>query len=110
MGLSAAVAWIGGTQHGHVQEHTTADGEKVQIISPHCVGCSEDPVGELEEWQGKARKEERDRIRGDVTGTEMSTVGGMSDENNDTSAASDKPPVNDVRVNDLADILETGTN
>merc|ERR1712194_474706 len=44
------------------------------------------------------------------TGTEMSTVGGMSDENNDTSAASDKPPVNDVRVNDLADILETGTN
>ena len=33
------------------------------VVVPHCVGCSDDPVGELEEWQQRAEEEERERKR-----------------------------------------------
>merc|ERR1711971_644602 len=54
MGLNALVNVISGDPHGH----------------GHGAACSDDPVGELEEWQEKAEKEEIDRIRGGVNGDE----------------------------------------
>jgi len=34
--------------------------EEEQFAAPHCVGCSDDPVGELREWHEKAEAEVRD--------------------------------------------------
>ena len=40
-----------------------ADNDGESVVVPHCVGCSDDPVGELEEWQHRAEEEERERKR-----------------------------------------------
>jgi len=98
MGLNSLVHYISGDHHGHGPN--SANGEEVKVCSPHCVGCSDDPVAELEEWQKNAEKEEKDRIRGDVTGVELSTVADLWGEKSPASAASDTPPVNDVCVDD----------
>lgn len=51
-------------QHHHddILNETDPVGEKKQhgepeMVAPHCVGCSDDPVGELNEWQQRADQE-----------------------------------------------------
>jgi len=53
---------------GHGDEHETSGEaisdlkkEKVQE-APHCVGCSTDPIGDLNEWHEKAQAEEERKI------------------------------------------------
>lgn len=113
MVLNTVVAMIGGDHHHHHDNEgikSFNDDEEVKIVAPHCVGCSDDPVGDLQEWQANAAKEERDRIRGDVTGTELSTVADMSGEKFNDSTPSDKPPVSDVCVDDKEAGLVVGSD
>lgn len=100
MALNAVLDFIGGDHdcHEHNTKNIPCDDEKKLRIS-HGVGHSDDPIGELEEWQKKAAKEEKDRIRGDVTGAESSTAADLSGEKNNASL-SDPPPVDDVCVDD----------
>ena len=42
-------------------------GEEQQLCSPHCVGCSDDPVRELNEWHELAEKEIQDRVAAEET-------------------------------------------
>mmetsp|Transcript_61237 Transcript_61237/g.181106 ORF Transcript_61237/g.181106 Transcript_61237/m.181106 type:complete len:386 (-) Transcript_61237:388-1545(-) len=41
---------------------SAGDEEQEEMVAPHCVGCSPDPAGELDEWQQRAQEEE-DQIR-----------------------------------------------
>jgi ZIP family zinc transporter len=44
----------GAPQH-HLVNDVGSDGE--EVVVPHCIGCSQDPVAELNEWQNKAQEE-----------------------------------------------------
>lgn len=56
--------------------------EDHDVVSPHCVGCSGDPVGELNEWQQRA--EEELQGRGDAQTKTSATIG-----SNEIGAADD---------------------
>lgn len=57
-----------------------ANGDDDSIVVPHCVGCSDDPVGELEEWQLRAEEEERERKREDTVASNPSSQPRDSDD------------------------------
>lgn len=54
--------------------------EKDEVVVPHCVGCSPDPVGELQEWQNQAEREVG-AIAGVTTLSPEELSNGSSDEN-----------------------------
>jgi len=56
--------------------------EPVGVTAPHCFGCAEDPVGELEEWQRMADKEIEANREQERT-TENSANNEGSDKNSD---------------------------
>ena len=39
------------------ETNVNAAEEQEEVIAPHCVGCCQDPIGELEEWHKKAELE-----------------------------------------------------
>ncbi|KAL7532586.1 hypothetical protein ACHAXR_004719 [Thalassiosira sp. AJA248-18] len=54
-----------------------------EVVAPHCVGCSDDPVAELNEWQQRAEEE----LRGDTNTKTSATIqsneiGTTNDEDN----------------------------
>lgn len=68
------VKWLSGDHHHHhhaPDEHAhhsqgSDSAEKVvletddeQVVAPHCVGCIDDPVGELQDWHQMAEEEEQ---------------------------------------------------
>lgn len=59
--------------------HGGADNDDQSVVVPHCVGCSDDPVGELEEWQQRAEEEERERKREDTVASNPSSAGPRHD-------------------------------
>lgn len=60
---------IGEPKHHVVEENASDDGE--EVVVPHCIGCSPDPVGELQEWQDRAQIEV-EATGGGVTASMMS--------------------------------------
>jgi len=56
-----------------------------EIVTPHCIGCAEDPVGELEEWQRKADEEIRGHKKNQVDTIENS-ANDNSDKNSDVES------------------------
>jgi len=58
--IDVAVKFLSGEHHHH-HEANESGAEKghaePEVAAPHCVGCSDDPVGELNEWQQKAEEE-----------------------------------------------------
>lgn len=60
---------IGEPKHHLVEENASDDGE--EVVVPHCIGCSPDPVGELQEWQDRAQIEV-EATGGGVTASMMS--------------------------------------
>jgi len=84
------VKYFGGGDH---QEHEPvlddskktdvkkSDGKDPLYIVPHCIGCSEDPKAELEEWHAKADKESAD-ISNRHTENETSDESMMTNDHN----------------------------
>jgi len=60
---------IGEPKHHVLEENASDDGE--EVVVPHCIGCSPDPVGELQEWQDRAQIEV-EATGGGVTASMMS--------------------------------------
>jgi len=60
-----AVKALSGGKHHHspddIQNPNAGGVEKgnagQEVVAPHCVGCAEDPVGDLNEWQQRAEQE-----------------------------------------------------
>jgi len=110
MGLNFIVDRLGGGDHNNQSEGLDSAIEKgpaasdKKVIIPHCVGCSDDPVGELEEWQKNAAKEERDIARGGA-GAELSTE--VSGDMSTTLDLSDSQPPATVAVSNVKE-LECG--
>ena len=77
-------------RHHHERDENDPDVEQRSdgpgVAGPHCVGCSNDPVGELNEWQQRAEEE----------------LEGAGDANTKTSATVDNPDANssNASVND----------
>uniref|UniRef100_A0A7S2E0S1 Uncharacterized protein n=1 Tax=Helicotheca tamesis TaxID=374047 RepID=A0A7S2E0S1_9STRA len=93
--------------------------EEAEIIAPHCVGCSDDPVGELQEWHEKAEKEVKEHNNKSVTvasgelsgdqnvmeeGASLSDVESKADEFNDE----DGPVVDDTPPNEHKKLVKMG--
>ncbi len=36
---------------------TGSSNDEGEVVVPHCIGCADDPVGELDEWQRRAQEE-----------------------------------------------------
>eukprot|EP00550_Attheya_septentrionalis_P009653 CAMPEP_0198281106 /NCGR_PEP_ID=MMETSP1449-20131203/1100_1 /TAXON_ID=420275 /ORGANISM="Attheya septentrionalis, Strain CCMP2084" /LENGTH=332 /DNA_ID=CAMNT_0043976741 /DNA_START=191 /DNA_END=1189 /DNA_ORIENTATION=+ len=54
---------LGIQNNGDVQKSKSETREDIhetskEFVAPHCVGCSDDPVGELNEWHQRAEREE----------------------------------------------------
>ena len=64
-----------------------ADNHGESVVVPHCVGCSDDPVGELEEWQHRAEEEERERKREDTVASNPSSGPRHDSDDEDTEAS-----------------------
>jgi len=71
--------------------------EPVEVTAPHCIGCAEDPVGELEEWQRMADKEIEANREQERT-TENSANNEGSDKNSDIESGGKNSE--DFREND----------
>jgi len=59
--IDLLVKLLNGDHHHHHEHENDAAAEKrsdePEVAVPHCVGCSDDPVGELNEWQQRAEEE-----------------------------------------------------
>jgi len=58
--IDVLVRFFSGEHRHHVEiKAPNAEKENTEpdFVVPHCVGCAEDPVGELNEWQEKAEQE-----------------------------------------------------
>lgn len=84
---------INQNEHGVEKE-----GDEQEVVVPHCVGCSDDPVAELNEWQQRAEQEIQDE-RGD-TQTKTSAVSNEigNDADNSDGNNSDAFPDNEDSV------------
>lgn len=80
--IDVVVKFLGGEHHHQDHEGSDPGVEKgrdePEVAVPHCVGCSDDPVGELNEWQQKAEEE----------------IQGVGDTNTKTSGTIDNPDGN----------------
>ena len=72
---------------------------ETEVVIPHCIGCSEDPITELEEWHNKAEREVNEvKINSEnATSDETFTEVGMAVSKTKTDV---EIPVNDVFVED----------
>jgi len=60
MMVEKIVHYLGGGDHKNSNENQktkSGDANMPDIVIPHCIGCSEDPVAELEDWHAKAEDE-----------------------------------------------------
>lgn len=88
-------------RHGSICENHECGTAQEVVASPHCVGCSGDPVGELNEWQQRAKQELG-------CGDTNTNTGASCD---DDSGSSPKDHDSDGISSDKSDIQETkGTN
>lgn len=93
---------LSGEKHHHdlndenLKSSPTSDHGDVSVVVPHCVGCADDPVGELEEWQRKAEEEDNERNRDLTVGSNPSSkddlFGDNDNEEGNTSSASEGNP------------------
>lgn len=105
------VKWFSGDSHTHHQDDSgdiqitwnenefdvAEQEEPVEVTAPHCIGCAEDPVGELEEWQRMADKEIQAREQ-ERTIIENSANNEGSDKNSDIESGGKSSE--DFREND----------
>lgn len=70
-----------------------------EIVVPHCIGCSPDPVAELQEWHQKAKAEEEEAAEGRRKGTLA------IDEESDQISA-----ISSVDINDLEGLSEENSS
>lgn len=113
--VDLAVRCISGDHHHHhhhhdlpgdgLNAHAYADSEQHDeagsVVVPHCIGCSDDPVGELEEWQHMAEEEEKEREREEtVASNPSSRGGGASSADNDTHEDADDDDADNFEDND----------
>ncbi len=97
--------------HGHDDESDYLDAEPKrgvpredvpsdddEQVVPHCIGCSPDPVSELQEWHRRARDEEAAAIRGTLAADEESDAISVlsSIENLEIPTFPDEDAVNEV--------------
>lgn len=75
--------------HDNQNDDLCVDNEcdEQSVVAPHCVGCSDDPVGELNEWQ--QRDEEELQGRGDTNTRTSATIGSNEIGTNDDADNSD---------------------
>lgn len=90
--LDLVVKCLSGDHHHHHDIKDTLnqnengvekEGDEQEVVSPHCIGCSDDPVGELNEWQQRA-EQELEEVRGD-TQTKTSAVSNEIGNNSESS-------------------------
>lgn len=72
--------------------------DEKEAVAPHCVGCSDDPVGELNEWQHRAEQELEGR--GDAHTKTSATIG-----SNDIATSYD---ADNSEANNSSDSLKDG--
>mmetsp|Transcript_14021 Transcript_14021/g.19917 ORF Transcript_14021/g.19917 Transcript_14021/m.19917 type:complete len:403 (+) Transcript_14021:166-1374(+) len=101
------VRWFSGETHAHHQEdmgdieiswnENAAEAEEPQeVTTPHCIGCAEDPVAELEEWQRMADKEIEATADQEKT-IENSANNDGSDKNSDIESGEEKSSSDDLQ-------------
>lgn len=107
--MDILVRWFSGETHAHHQEdvgdieiswnENAAEAEEPQeVTTPHCIGCAEDPVGELEEWQRMADREIEASADQEKT-IENSANNDDSDKNSDIESGEEKSSSDDVQEN-----------
>mmetsp|Transcript_26063 Transcript_26063/g.43030 ORF Transcript_26063/g.43030 Transcript_26063/m.43030 type:complete len:391 (+) Transcript_26063:258-1430(+) len=95
--VSVLVRWFSGETKPHHHEDTgdveiswndnvdNREESEEELICPHCVGCADDPVAELEEWQLMADKEIKANIEQEKT-IENSANNDGSNKNSDNES------------------------
>jgi len=87
--VDVLVHFLSGDNHHHgaisLEPGKSEPAPEVVIRTPHCVGCSDDPVRELEEWHQRADKEilEEENKAGGQTVSVDSPVDRLSKDGND---------------------------
>lgn len=88
--------------HGAGNESQKPAGEKNEgdpepgVVSPHCVGCSDDPVAELNEWQQRADEE----IQGAAADGNTKSSGTTNENAAGSQDADNRSEANDSAVRD----------
>lgn len=93
--LDVVVKCLTGEEHHHddiddaiKQNEAGCENEEQSVVAPHCVGCSDDPVRELNEWQQRAEEELQER--GDThTKTSATIVSNEIGKDGDSDKSSD---------------------
>jgi zinc transporter ZupT len=84
--------------------------EPQEVIAPHCIGCAEDPVAELEEWQRMADKEIAANMEQEHTiENSANNDGDGSDKNSDIESGGKSSGSEEFRENDQSK-NQTGSN
>lgn len=111
--VDSIVHYLGGGDHKEGHEHTKkTENEEInkhhsetELVIPHCIGCSEDPITELEEWHNKAEQEVNEvnvNSENNTTDDTFTDVG-MAAQKTKTDA---EIPVNDVFVGDSSKVSQ----
>jgi len=83
-----------GHDHGDMLDNASKpEAVTSQVVIPHCVGCSDDPVKDLEEWHEQADREIRDednKAGGQTASMETPKCGNDEDNNEVFSTTSSK--------------------
>ena len=71
-----------------------------EFIVPHCIGCSEDPVGDLKKWQENAQAEVDDMTRG-LSSIDTTTNHGSFITNGSTVIDDEETPASLIEENKI---------
>eukprot|EP00574_Skeletonema_japonicum_P013056 CAMPEP_0201716078 /NCGR_PEP_ID=MMETSP0593-20130828/2119_1 /ASSEMBLY_ACC=CAM_ASM_000672 /TAXON_ID=267983 /ORGANISM="Skeletonema japonicum, Strain CCMP2506" /LENGTH=401 /DNA_ID=CAMNT_0048205759 /DNA_START=130 /DNA_END=1335 /DNA_ORIENTATION=+ len=114
------VKWFSGETHAHHHEdigdieiawneNAAEADEPKEVTTPHCIGCAEDPVAELEEWQRMADKEIADNEDQEKTIENSANMDG-SDKNSDIESGEEKSTSEDLPNENTESKNKTGPN
>lgn len=80
--LDILIEKIGDYGHGHETSGEAISNLKKENVqeAPHCVGCSADPIGDLNEWHEKAQAEEERKIAMETVAVSQASSKPESDE------------------------------
>jgi len=117
--VDSIVHRLGGGDH-HAQQREkkmesqaeSNDGSAVNVV-PHCIGCSDDPISELEEWHAKAERESQEMARPfSENGTSDETLNTTDYAAANVGSNDGGIPVNDVIVSgkDSKNVKDTALN
>lgn len=95
--VDVLVKCFSGEHHHHHQADTgnvnhNENSDEQEVVAPHCVGCSDDPVRELNEWQMRAEIELQGRATRRARDTVTSLATPYDFDSSSTSSGRTTPP------------------